>query len=98
MPDFEKLFEVPTDHDLEEVRSKSRAGVITGIYWTHDLYDPHGQFIARFESFDERHFEQRRTGWRKFAADGALVEKRSPLWPGKDHRPAGSSALREQAA
>ena len=45
MPEFEKLFDVPRDHDLEEVRSKSRAGVITGIYWTHDQYDPFGQFV-----------------------------------------------------
>ena len=37
MPDFEKLFAIPADHELEQVRSRSRGGAIMGIYWTHSI-------------------------------------------------------------
>ena len=83
MPDFEKLFAIPADHELEQVRSRSRGGAITGIYWTHDQYDPSGRLVARFESFDERNSGTRRTGWRKYSSDGALLDECRPLWPDK---------------
>ena len=72
---FEAIFRVPAAHRLVQVRSRSRAGIVTGTFWDHEEYDELGRLIARYESFDEaspRH-ETRRAGWRKYDLIGRLV-------------------------
>jgi hypothetical protein len=71
---FETLFQVPPTHSLVQIRTRSRGGSVRGIFWDHDEYDPAGQLIARYSSFDEVSATGlRQSGWRKFDREGLLV-------------------------
>ncbi len=72
---FEAVFGVPPQHRLIAVRSKSRAGIVSGTSWDHEEYDVLGRLIARYESFDERNPQTgaRRSGWRRYDILGRLV-------------------------
>lgn len=71
---FEALFEVPPEHRLVQVRSRSRGGTISGTFLEHEEYDPGGQLIARFETFEETGPTGRTTsGWRRYDQAGRLV-------------------------
>ena len=73
---FEALFRVPVIHRLLVVRSRSRGGLWSGVYWEHAEFDPHGLKVARYESFAESNQAGvRRRGWRKYDPDGRLVEE-----------------------
>jgi hypothetical protein len=71
---FEALFQVPPQHRLVQVRSRSRGGLVSGTYWEHEEYDAAGRLVARFESFVEAgpdgHCE---SGWSKYDPLGQLV-------------------------
>ncbi len=74
VPNFEAVFGVPATHRLLAVRSRSRGGLTSGIYWEHEEYDTSGVRVARYESFEEMTASGvRRSGWRKFDPSGHLV-------------------------
>ena len=72
---FEAVFGVPPMHRLIPVRSRTRAGVVTGTHWDHEEYDGLGRLVARYQSFEERNPQTgaRRSGWRKCDIFGRLV-------------------------
>jgi hypothetical protein len=75
-PNFEAIFDIPAPHRLLMVRSRSRGGLVAGVYWEHEEYDQRGAFVARFQSFVES--DQgggRMSGWRKYDAAGHVVEE-----------------------
>ncbi len=73
-PNFEAVFTVPSTHRLVAVRSRSRGGLVCGIYWEHEEYDEAGRLAARYESCDEMTAAgERRSGWRKHDPAGRLV-------------------------
>ena len=71
---FEAIFRVPSAHSLLVVRSRSRGGLLSGVYWEHEEYDTTGALIARYQSFSEsRDGGVRQSGWRKFDLAGRLI-------------------------
>ena len=76
-PNFEAIFGVPPEHRLEQVRSRSRAGLVRGTAWEHEEYDPQGRLVARYESFQEVDAATgtARSGWVKYDADGWAVDE-----------------------
>ncbi len=73
-PAFEKVFDVPEEHQLLAVRSRSRGGTVVAEFWEHEEYDPSGCLLARYESYEEISPEGPRHGcWRKFDSSGQLV-------------------------
>ena len=72
---FEAIFRVSAAHRLVQVRSRSRAGILSGTFWDHEEYDAAGRLVARYQSFEERdpHGGNRRSGWRKYDTIGRLV-------------------------
>jgi hypothetical protein len=50
---FEAVFHIPSAHYLRVVRSRSRGGLLSGVYWEHEEYDPKDALIARYKSFSE---------------------------------------------
>jgi hypothetical protein len=79
-PNFEAIFQVPTNHRLIAVRSRSRGGLEWSVYWEHEEYSPSGQLVARYVSFDQMNVAgQRQRGWRKFDGAGKLVRSGSDL-------------------
>jgi hypothetical protein len=71
---FEAVFHIPASHYLLVVRSRSRGGLLSGVYWEHEEYDTTGALIARYQSFSERDnggFCQ--SGWRKYNLEGRLI-------------------------
>lgn len=88
---FEALFGIPPEHRLVQVRSRSRGGTISATFLDHEEYDPRGQLIARFESFEETGPTGRTTsGWRRYDRFGRLVDA-GDLRPASA-RSAGSAA------
>jgi hypothetical protein len=82
---FERTFRVPPDHRLQQVRSRARAGAVRGVYWEHEEYNLAGFLVARYESFDEiPEAAPRRSGWRKFDAEGRLLARSEFLPAGAD--------------
>ena len=74
IPKFEDIFNVPIDHYLLAVRSRSRGGAVVAEFWEHEEYDPSGRLLARYESYEEIGPEGLRHGcWRKFDPSGRLV-------------------------
>lgn len=53
IPKFEDIFNVPVDHHLSVVRSRSRGGAVVAEFWEHEEYDPSGRLLARYESYEE---------------------------------------------
>ncbi len=79
-PHFESTFCIPYTHRLLAVRSRSRGGLVSGVYWENEEYDASGQLVARYESFRETTAEgERRSGWRKFDSIGRLVTAEDKL-------------------
>jgi hypothetical protein len=76
-PNFEAIFGVAADHRLDQVRSRSRAGLVRGTFWEHEEHDPQGRLVARYESFEEVDAETGavRSGWVKYDADGWIVDE-----------------------
>ena len=75
-PNFEAIFGVLPEHRLEQVRSRSRAGLVRGTVWEHEEYDPQGRLVARYESFQEvDEAGVARSGWVKYDADGWIVDE-----------------------
>ena len=80
VPRFEVIFQVPATHRLLAVRSRSRGGLIRGVYWEHEEYDAGGRLVARYESFEEISATgERQSGWSKFDCAGQLVSKGTDL-------------------
>jgi hypothetical protein len=73
---FEAIFEIPEDHQLIQVRSKRRGGLLSAEYWGHDEYDANGRLVARYESFEEWNTETgaSRSGWHKYDETGQLLQ------------------------
>jgi hypothetical protein len=80
-PSFEGIFAIDVAHRLVLIRSRSRAGVVAGQFWTHNEYDAYGRLVARYESFEELNpaTRSRRSGWSKYDQDGRLLESRDSL-------------------
>jgi hypothetical protein len=73
---FEAVFHIPANHYLRVVRSRSRGGLLSGVYWEHEEYDPNGALIARYQSFSEsRDGKVCQSGWRKYDLVGRLIEE-----------------------
>ncbi|HEX8666515.1 MAG TPA: hypothetical protein VF744_21065 [Beijerinckiaceae bacterium] len=75
-PSFEAIFGIFPEHRLEQVRSRSRAGLVRGTVWEHEEYDAQGRLVARYESFQE--VDQSggaRSGWVKYDPDGWIVDE-----------------------
>ncbi|HEX8168709.1 MAG TPA: hypothetical protein VF601_23355 [Beijerinckiaceae bacterium] len=76
VPNFESIFGIAAHHRLEQVRSRSRAGLVRGTVWEHEEYDPNGRLVARYESFQETDAAgAARSGWTKYDADGWVVDE-----------------------
>jgi hypothetical protein len=75
-PNFEAIFGVAADHRLDQIRSRSRAGLVRGTFWEHEEHDLHGRLVARYESFEEVDAENGPP--RPFGSGAA--GKRRPLW------------------
>jgi hypothetical protein len=74
---FESVFRIPTSHRLLVVRSRSRGGLFSAVYWEHEEYDGDGRLICRYKSFDEvGPAGFRRSGWCKYDGAGRLIDKR----------------------
>ncbi len=81
VPRFEVIFQVPATHRLLAVRSRSRGGLIRGIYWQHEEYNAGGRLVARYQSFEEISAAgETRSGWSKF--DMAVIGGEQRLLPG----------------
>jgi hypothetical protein len=92
VPSFEALFQVAPQHELVQVRSRSRGGLTSGTFWEHEEYDARGELVARYESFEETKASgQLATGWRKTGPDGRLLQA-GPLRPTAFAQPCGSRA------
>jgi hypothetical protein len=80
---FEAIFGVPPSHRLEQVRSRARAGAVDATFWAHEEYDASGRLVARYESFRESDVRTGalRSGWRKYAPTGVLLETSEALPP-----------------
>ena len=76
MKSFEAIFNVPTEHRLVLVRSRSIGGEIQTERWHHEEYDYRGKIVARYETFIETDpvMETTRTGWYRYDADGFLTD------------------------
>ena len=75
-PNFEAIFGVPAEHRLDQVRSRSRAGLVRGTVWEHEEYDPEGRLVARYEAFQEVDPTGAvRSGWVKYDPDGWIVDE-----------------------
>jgi hypothetical protein len=53
VPSFETIFHVSPLHRLVLVKSRSRGGDVSGVYWEHEEYDGLGRLIARYHCFKE---------------------------------------------
>jgi len=74
---FETIFRIPASHHLLAVRSRSRGGLFSAVYWEHEEYDGDGRLICRYKSFDEiSPAGLRRSGWRKYDGAGLLIDER----------------------
>jgi hypothetical protein len=74
---FESVFQIPTTHCLLVVRSRSRGGLFSAVYWEHEEYDSNGRLICRYKSFDEvSPGGRRRSGWCKYDDAGRLIDER----------------------
>ena len=67
-------------HRLLVVRSRSRGGLVSAVYWEHEEYDTTGRLIARYKTFEEisRAGTQQR-GWCKYDGNGHLVAEADSL-------------------
>ena len=73
---FETIFQVPPTHSLVPIRTRSRGGIVRGVYWDHEEYDWAGRLVARYRSFEEMSTAgPRQSGWRKFDGDGHLLQE-----------------------
>jgi hypothetical protein len=70
---FESLLKIPETHRLVPVRSRSRGGTDSAVYWEFEEYDQTGRLVARYETFDERSAGSRHKGCRKFDGEGHLI-------------------------
>jgi hypothetical protein len=71
---FEAIFQIPPTHRLLVVRSRSRSGLFSAVYWEHEQYDAGGRLISRYTSFEEIEPAGRnRSGWRRYDAAGKLL-------------------------
>ena len=77
MPCFERTFQIPPHHFLEQVRTRSRGGVVMEVQWEHREYAADGHFVARYESYQALDSENRiqRNGWSKYDHDGHLIDR-----------------------
>jgi hypothetical protein len=74
---FERTFQIPSHHFLEQVRTRSRGGVVMEVHWEHREYAANGGFVARYESYQTLDSNDRipRNGWSKYDHDGHLVDQ-----------------------
>jgi hypothetical protein len=72
---FERLFQVPSNHRLELIRSRGVGGRVHATYWDHEEFDPGGHLIARYRTFEE--FDQQgganHRSWCKYDTCGQLL-------------------------
>jgi hypothetical protein len=73
MSSFEVIFRVPPNHQLEQVRSRSRGGIMRAVYLDHEEYDASGCLVARYHCFEEVNRTGRRSGWSKYDRQGCLL-------------------------
>ena len=45
----EAFFRIPPTHRLLVVRSRSRGGLVSAVYWEYEEYDTTGRLIARYK-------------------------------------------------
>jgi hypothetical protein len=73
---FETIFQIPPTHSLVQIRTRSRGGIVRGVYWDHEEYDLTGRLVARYRSFEEMSTAgPRQSGWRKFDGEGHLLQE-----------------------
>src|SRR5687768_13184064 len=53
VPNFKAIFQIPPTHRLLILRSRSRGGLFSAVYWEHEGYDAGGRLISRYRSFEE---------------------------------------------
>jgi hypothetical protein len=74
MVNFEAFFRIPPTHRLLVVRSRSRGGLVSAVYWEHEEYDTTGRMIARYKAFEEvSPAGVQQCGWCKYDGNGRLV-------------------------
>jgi YD repeat-containing protein len=74
---FEHAFHVPSDHSLEQVKTRSRGGVMMEVHWEHREYSADGHFVARYESYQVLDSADRvqRNSWYKYDQEGHLINQ-----------------------
>jgi hypothetical protein len=71
---FEAIFRIPPTHRFLVVRSRSRGGLFSAVYWEHEEYDTTGRLIARYKSFEEvSPAGVQQCGWCKYDGNGRLL-------------------------
>ncbi len=74
VPEFERVFRIPSNHQLLAIRSCSRGGPVLAEFWEHEEYGPGGNLVAFYESYEEITPSGPRHGcWRKFDVSGRLI-------------------------
>ena len=76
MRSFEAILNIPNEHDLVLVRSRSIGGETLAQRWDHEEFDPRGRLVARYETFVDSDpvMGTTRTGWYRYDADGFLTD------------------------
>ena len=77
---FEAIFQIPVNHQLVLVRSRSQGCPISAVFWEHDEYDAQRRLVARYCSFEQVNASgDRQRGWRTFDSHGHLVSEDDDL-------------------
>jgi hypothetical protein len=77
---FEAIFRIPPTHRFLVVRSRSRGGLFSAVYWEHEEYDTTGRLIARYKSFEEvSPAGVQQCGWCKYDGNGRRVAEANSL-------------------
>jgi hypothetical protein len=75
MPRFERTFQIPPSHRLEQVRTRARGGLVRATYWDHEEYDTQNRLVARYHTFWESQATgEDACGWRKYDSNGHMVD------------------------
>ena len=77
---FEAVFQIPANHSLVLIRSRSQGCPLTAISWEHDEYDMLGRLVARYRSFEQVNSAgEIQRGWRRFDCHGHMMSEDDDL-------------------